>query len=386
MSQLCPDTIAFVESPATHPDRWVLMNVFSRQCLGVGPEVMAVLASPDVEGVGKYRIWKIWRFSHIDGLLADPSRFKRDSSTWGDSQNVDYTTLIKLLKEQCILIDNLENYQKRFDFKTSLFDREHFGTYHQQLGQQFITVERRDPAAWWLEQKFKPDLSAIRSDNLYGAVQDVFLEQWLPQRIKPGLRVLDIGCGAGVIAQKMARLGATVVGVDPNPDYIRLANKRAEGDLIFQVLDLNRPDALSSLPATSFDYIYMSDALLFYFVPPEPAKPLDLNRFILEVKRLLKPAGRFLSLEPHPVFYLQPWLGDPTRPFSLVTEYLHTKWRINPSLGTLTRPFLNAGFTISAVEELASDPSNTNVDKRAAYFAAEFPVWLLLEFTRTPNL
>lgn len=386
MSQLCPDIIAFVESPRTHPDRWVLMNVFSRQCLGVGPEVMAVLASPDVGAAGKYRTWNIWRFSHIDGLLADPSRFKRDSSTWGDPRSVDHAALIKLLKEQCILIDDFENYRKRFDFKTSLLDRQRFGTYHQELGQQLITVERRDPAAWWLEQKFTPNLSAIRADNLYGAVQDAFLEKWLPQRIKPGLHVLDLGCGAGTIAQKIARLGATVVGVDPNPDYIRLANERVEGDVKFQVLDLNRPDALSALPAASFDYIYMSDALLFYFVPYEPAKPLDLNRFICEVKRLLKPAGKFLSLEPHPVFYVQPWLGDPARPFTFMTEYLHTKWRINPSLGTLTRPFLNAGFTISAVEELSSAPSNTNVEKRAAYFAAEFPVWLLLEFTMTPKL
>lgn len=347
---------------------------------------MAVLASPDVETVGKYRLWDIWRFSHIDGLLADPSRFKRDASTWGEPQIVDHVILIKLLKDQCILIDDTATYRARFDFKKSLLDRQHFGTYHQQLGQQLIAIERRDPAAWWLEQKFTPDLAAIRQDNLYGAVQDAFLEQWLPQRIKPGSRVLDLGCGAGTIAQKMARLGATVVGVDPNPDYIRLANERAEGDVEFQVLDLKRPDALSALPAASFDYIYMSDALLFYFVPYEPCKPLDLDSFIVNVKRLLKPGGRFISLEPHPVFYVQPWLGDPTRPFTLMTEYLHTKWRINPSLGTLTRPFLNAGFTISAVEELASDPSNTNVEKRAAYFAAEFPVWLLLEFTITPKL
>lgn len=359
------------------------MNVFSRQCLGVGPEVMTVLASPDIETAGKYRCWNIWRFSHIDGLLADPSRFKRDSSTWGDPHYADHATLIKLLKEQCIIIDDLASYQTRFDYKKSLLDQQHFGTYHQQLGQQLIAIERRDPTRWWLEQKFTSDLSDIRNDTLYGAVQDCFLDQWLPQRIKPGLRVLDLGCGAGTIARKMARLGANVLGVDPNPDYIRLAKERVEGDVTFQVLDLNRPDALRALPAASFDYIYMSDALLFYFVPYEPCKPLDLDSFIVNVKRLLKPGGRFISLEPHPVFYVQPWLGDPTRPFTLMTEYLHTKWRINPSLAKLTRPFLNGGFTLSTVEEIASDPTNTNVEKRAVYFAAEFPVWLLLEFTMT---
>jgi SAM-dependent methyltransferase len=379
MSQICPDIISFPESPATHPDRWVLMNVHTRQCLGAGPEVLAVLAEPDVVTTATYRVWKIWRFSHIDGLLADPSRYKRDGATWGAPEVVDHATLVKLLKDQCLLIDDLEAYRARFDFKKTLLDRQRFGTYHQQLGQQLIAFERRDPSAWWLEQKFTPDLAAIRQDNLYGAVQDRFLDEWLPKRMTPGLRVLDLGCGAGTIAQKMARLGASVLGVDPNPDYIRLATERAEGDATFQVLDLNTPGALDALPAASFDCIYMSDALLFYFVPYEPGKPLDLARFIADVKRLLKPGGSFLSLEPHPVFYVQPWLGDPARPFTVMSEYLHTHWRINPPLAVLARPFLEAGFVITGVEEPASQRDNPQVPQRDAAFASEFPVWLLLE-------
>jgi SAM-dependent methyltransferase len=200
------------------------------------------------------------------------------------------------------------------------------------------------------------------------------------------MRVLDLGCGAGTIAQKMALLGASVLGVDPNPDYIRLATERAEGDANFQVLDLNTPGALDALPAASFDCIYMSDALLFYFVPYEPGKPLDLARFIADVKRLLKPGGTFLSLEPHPVFYVQPWLGDPARPFTVMTEYLHTQWRINPPLAVLAKPFFEEGFRVVNIRELACDRENTSVGSRAANFAAEFPVWLLMEFESPTNL
>jgi SAM-dependent methyltransferase len=379
MAQPCPDLLCFLESPAAHPDRWVLMNVHTRQCLGVGAEVMAVLAAPDEATSEIYRTWSIWRFSHVDGLLADPSRFRRDASTWGDPQPVDHATLLELLREHCLIIDDVEVYRARFGVKRSLFDRERVGTYHQQLGQQLLAFERRDPAAWWLQQKFTPDMADIRADTLYGAVQNRFLDQWLPSRIRPGLRMLDIGCGAGVITRKLARLGASVLGVDPNPDYIRIAAERAEGDASFQVLDLAIPGALDVLPAASFDCIFMSDALLFYFVPYDPGRPLDPIRFVADVKRLLKPGGVFLSMEPHPVFYLQPWLGDPARPFTVVTEYLHTRWRINPPLSVLTRPFLESGFVVSGIEEPASNPEDPHIPSRDAVFAGEFPVWLMLE-------
>ena len=326
--QYCPDIIAFVESPSTHPERWVLMNVFTRNCLGVGPEVFDFLSNLEESKTKIYRIWNIWRFSNSEGLLADPSRFNRDAATWGEPRLIGNEELVKLLKEQCIIIEDLESYRKRFALKKSLLDRNNFGSYHQQLGQQLIAIERKNPEKWWLEQKFTTDLTEIRKDNLYGAVQDRFLDEWLPQKIKPGMKVLDIGCGAGLISNKLAKLGADVLGVDPNQDYIQLAKERAVKGAKFQQLDLNLSDALQVLPEATFDCIYMSDALLFYFIPYDPNKPINLDNFIINIKRLLKIGGQFISLEPHPVFYIQPWLGDPQRPFTVCTEYIHTQWRI----------------------------------------------------------
>src|SRR3954471_802907 len=51
-----------------------------------------------------------------------------------------------------------------------------------------------------------------------------------PRQARPleGLGALDVGCGGGMLAEPLARLGATVVGLDPAPTNIAVARRHAE--------------------------------------------------------------------------------------------------------------------------------------------------------------
>ncbi|HKN26953.1 MAG TPA: bifunctional 2-polyprenyl-6-hydroxyphenol methylase/3-demethylubiquinol 3-O-methyltransferase UbiG, partial [Roseiarcus sp.] len=44
-----------------------------------------------------------------------------------------------------------------------------------------------------------------------------------------GLEILDVGCGAGLFAEPLARLGGDVLGIDPAPASIGVARRHAEG-------------------------------------------------------------------------------------------------------------------------------------------------------------
>ena len=81
-------------------------------------------------------------------------------------------------------------------------------------------------AEWWdAEGKFKPLhlMNPCRLDYIteqIGAEFDRDLTKPVPLK---GLRLLDIGCGGGLLSEPMARLGAEVVGADAAPGNIEVA-------------------------------------------------------------------------------------------------------------------------------------------------------------------
>jgi len=86
-------------------------------------------------------------------------------------------------------------------------------------------------AEWWdPEGKFRPlhMLNPCRLDYITGQISAHFARAPRAAGWLAGLRILDIGCGGGLLCEPMARLGADVVGVDAAERNIPVARLHAE--------------------------------------------------------------------------------------------------------------------------------------------------------------
>ena len=387
MSFVPKDVVILPEGTAEYPDRWVAMNVFARTSLGISGEVVAFLGragSRLSEQVSahptKYLCWDVEYFSNENGLLADPTRFRRNMDQWREL-HLDAKALEGKLKAHCILIDDESVYRERFQDKRNLLDRERFGNFHQQHGQHLLLVKRDNPAEWWMRQKFTEDYLTVREDTLYGAVQLRFLQDYFKRSMKPGMQVIDLGCGTGIYSNLMAQCGAEVRGIDPSDEYLDVARSYALGKATFEKASIGEAGGLDGIEDGWADVVFMSDALLFYFVPFYPGQKADLQTLLADIRRVLKPGGVFVSLEPHAAFYLCPWLGADDRPFTIVTEYLDKRFGIVPPFSWLVHALAEGGFAVKDLLEIGPADYFRDVDSRGYHFAREFPLWQLLELT-----
>lgn len=86
-------------------------------------------------------------------------------------------------------------------------------------------------AEWWNPNgKFKPLhlMNSCRLDYITSQIASEFDRDLASPQPFAGLRILDIGCGGGLLSEPMARLGATVIGADPAPRNIPVAQLHAE--------------------------------------------------------------------------------------------------------------------------------------------------------------
>ena len=143
-------------------------------------------------------------------------------------------------------------------------------------------------AEWWDPKgKFKPlhMLNPVRLDYIAGQIAAEFARDRRSLRPFEGLRLLDIGCGGGLISEPMARLGAAVTGADAAAENIEVARLHAEQSGL--AIDYRAVTA-ESLLAEGAQF----DVVLALEIVEHVADP---QQFLTTCARLLRPGGVLIA-------------------------------------------------------------------------------------------
>lgn len=155
-------------------------------------------------------------------------------------------------------------------------------------------------AEWWNPTgKFKPlhKFNPVRLAYIRDLASSHFGGDAKANRPLEGLRVLDIGCGGGLLSEPMARMGADVMGADASEKNVMIARTHAEQSGVTVDYRAVTAEALADAGET-FDIVlnmevveHVADVNLFLTSCAKMVRPNGLM-FVATINRTIK-AGAF---------------------------------------------------------------------------------------------
>jgi 2-polyprenyl-6-hydroxyphenyl methylase / 3-demethylubiquinone-9 3-methyltransferase len=139
--------------------------------------------------------------------------------------------------------------------------------------------------SWWAPDGPFAPLHKMNPARL-GVIRDMIGDHFaLPRRgpgMFKGLKLIDLGCGGGLVTEPMARLGAAVTALDAADETIQVARLHAEACGLAIDYHVGVPEALPPELAGTFDV-----ALALEIVE----HVADLDAFLAAAARTLRPGG-----------------------------------------------------------------------------------------------
>jgi len=208
-------------------------------------------------------------------------------------------------------------------------------------------------ADWWDPKgKFRPlhQLNPPRLEFIRDRLCRHFRRDAMAAGPLKGLRILDIGCGGGLLTEPLCRLGADVTGIDAGATAIDAA--RAHAEQMGLAIDYHhRPPETLSEEAGGYDAVLNMEVV---------EHVADLDAFLAASAALVRPGGamvlstlnrtlKSLALAKIGAEYLLRWVPVGTH-----------EWRKFRRPSELARPLRAAGVEVTALTGLVYRPGEDN--------------------------
>jgi 2-polyprenyl-6-hydroxyphenyl methylase / 3-demethylubiquinone-9 3-methyltransferase len=143
-------------------------------------------------------------------------------------------------------------------------------------------------AKWWDDNgPMRPlhKLNPTRLRWIKDAITERFARDPKAADALAGLRILDVGCGAGILSEPLARMGATVVGIDPSAEIIAAAKLHAaQSGLAIDYRAATAEDLAAA--GEQFDVVTAMEVV---------EHVTDVPQFVATCGKMVKPGGLMIA-------------------------------------------------------------------------------------------
>ena len=201
-------------------------------------------------------------------------------------------------------------------------------------------------AEWWDprgESAMLHKLNPVRLAYIRGAIDHHWAEAGSARKPLAGRSAIDVGCGAGLLTEPLARLGARVTGLDAAAENVAAASAHAQA--VGLEVDYRNAD-IETLQGETFDLVTSMEVI---------EHVTDPAAFVAALERALAPGGLMLLSTPNRTAMSRIMLVEAAERLGQVPRGTHD-WHKFLTPEELTEHLHAAGLTVLDTRGIAWDP------------------------------